>query len=57
MSRITLTKRVLKPCKTVSCVYSKVWSEFKDFTQIKRTVVHEKPECYYWNLFFAVPCL
>ena len=35
---IVLRKGCFSFAKTISCVYSKVWSEFKDFIQIKRTV-------------------
>ena len=38
LSRVSLAKRALKLCKTISCVYSTVQSKFKDFIQIKRTV-------------------
>ena len=43
---VSLVKRVLKPCKTISRVYSTVQSKFKDFIQIKRAVVIDKLESY-----------
>ena len=33
--RVSLAKRAVKPCRIISCVYSTVRSEFKDFIQIK----------------------
>ena len=46
LPRVSLGKRLLKLCKTISCVYSTVWSKFKYFIQIKRTVFIEKLESY-----------
>ena len=43
---VSLAKRLLELCKTISCVYSTVWSKLKYFIQIKRTVFIEKPESY-----------
>ena len=39
---VSLVKRVLKPSKIISCVYSTVQSKFKVFLQIKRTAVFDK---------------
>ena len=46
LSPVRLVKRVLKLCKTISCVYSTVWSKFKNFIHINRTVVIDKLESY-----------
>ena len=43
---VSLVKRVLKPSKIISCVYSTVQSKFKVFLQIKRTAVFDKLESY-----------
>ena len=43
---VSLAKRMLKLCKTISFESSTVWSEFPDFIQIKRTVFIEKIESY-----------
>ena len=46
LTHISLAKRVLKLCKTISCISSTLRSEFKDFIQINRTVAIDKTECY-----------
>ena len=54
---LVLRKRVLKPCKTICCVFSTLWSEFKDFIQIKKTVIIDKIESFafmYWSTLFFV---
>ena len=51
LSYVSLAKRALKLCKTISCVYSTVQSKFKDFIQIKRTVFIDKLESYYISAF------
>ena len=34
------------PWKTISCAYSTVWSTYKVFTHIKKTVSPEKLKCH-----------
>ena len=44
---------VLKPFKTIFCVYPTMQSKFKDFVQIKRTVAIDKHERKIGELFLC----